>query len=142
MSGMAGWWAMGGIWMYVVVLSDVAIAMLLSVFFLFAVVSAVTRRFGSVARVFAILGLLSTLTPLCAGFVGKTAGENNLEQALVMVDPAQRDQLRAMGEMEAAVPFRFGLGSVCVLFGGAVVVLITSFIAASRAPNPYDEEEA
>jgi hypothetical protein len=142
MGGLAEWWAIGGMWMYVVLLTDFAVAMLLGVLFVFAVVSAVTRRLGSVARALAIVGLLSTLTPLCAGFVGKQAGLNNMEQAIVHVDPEQREVIRAVGTAEAGVPFRFGIGSVCLLFGGAMIVLVTGFVAASRAPNPDAEEEA
>lgn len=142
MGGFAGWWAMGGIWMYAVLLADVAIALLLCVFFVVALISAVTRRFGGLARALGIIGLLATLTPLCAGFVGRSAGRSMVEEAIVNVDPTMRDELRAQGEIEAAAPFQFGLGSVCVLFGGALVVLVTGFVAGARAPNPYDEEAA
>lgn len=130
---MARWWMEGGVWMWAVLAADLGVALLLAVLFVVAIASAVTRKFGGVARIAAILGLLATLTPLCAGAIGREFGRSNVDQAVTYAAPEQQEIIRTVGYAEASVPFQFGLGSVCALFGGALVVAIAGFVAASRS---------
>jgi hypothetical protein len=128
------WWAEGGVFMWVVLAVSVAVMLLVGLSLVTALGAWFWRPLRTVARLVGILGVFSTVAPLVIGMAGYFYGRSQVDAALLVVDPAQADQIRAVGYGEARHPMDLGSGMTCVLLVPAAIFgLIALTVPAARA---------
>lgn len=101
-----------------------------------ALAIAFAMRGSAVAKVAGAMCALGALAPLAIGVGGYWWGMEQVNAALSMVDPAQKELLRAMGTAEAMTNIWFGAGSLICTLPGAALVLGVAFIGRKADGSP------
>lgn len=114
----------GGFAMFAVLGLDLCLLAMVPLALILSIVARSSGKARTAALVVSWLALLLTLVPMCAGVGGYTLGMRNVERAVEMVDPAQRDALQAVGEAEADNNLLFGFGSGCCALIPAILAVM------------------
>jgi ABC-type methionine transport system permease subunit len=133
------WWAEGGFFMYVVLAAAALIGVGVGLSFVSAVVAWFWRPLRTAARLIGILGVFATVTPLVVGMVGWFYNRSVVDAALMNVDPANVEQIRAVGYAEARHPMDLGSALTCVLLVPAALAAMVALTVP--APKRDDDDE-
>ncbi len=126
--------ALGGPWMYVILLGDSILAVAALGSLVAAVGTRVMNKGGSFVRILSVCTALFCLGPAGLGALGMVGGNVMAQKASTAAHPDHVDEMLERGRAAAMIPMKFGGASTLLL-------LLPTAAAFFLAPRKQDEGE-
>lgn len=133
---MVVWFRDGGVFMYPILATIIAVGPLAFIALIVAIASRIKPGMAIAARILTLLIFLASLGGPCFGCMGWMQRRSLTEQAVIHAPPEMKETMRAMGYQISRIPLNFGM---C---GGGGLVTAPALLALLIAMAPVRRDYA